>query len=351
MIKHLLLAATAMVCTAAPALAQAVPADIELEGIVLSWDGNTRILDVMGNQVFVPATATTSSPAATRGETGLSFTQWFRGLQFPGRGQVGFMGGTAIVTGTYDFTTNRIVADDVVIEPGENVSLGVITSSFCTTVRCDGPGDYLRGNTSVTGDPGPAMLRLTDPRMPAGEIGDEGGFALSLAGVNLNGFGYVAEGYYGSNAVPTNSSTGPVSQRAFHYFKLDLLTPHPELLQNKTIREAAIERAQCRVAKDFEVRGSIHSRVNPDGTINDTITPANGVVQVQYTLNGVLNRANSAVATPIAAGSPIGGYRVRFNVAGACPSNVTVRWLPLVGSNNANAYASAVNFPVDVRLD
>lgn len=340
-----------MVCTAAPAFAQAVPADVELEGVVLSWDGNTRILDVMGNQVYVPPTATTATPAATRGSTGLSFTQWFRGLQFPGRGQVGFMGGTAIVIGTFDSVTNRIIADDIAIEPGETVSLGMITSSFCTTVRCDGPGDWIRGNTDVAGNPGPAMLRLTDPRMPAGEIGDESGFPLSLAGVNLAGVGYVAEGYYGDKAVATNSSTGSQLQRAFHYFKFNLLTPQPQLLQNKNSREVAIERAQCRVAKDFEVRGGVHTRVNADGTLNDTITPASGVVQVQYTLNGVLNRANSAVAVPIGVGSPIGNYRVRFNIAGACPSNVTVRWLPLAGSNNANAYASQVNFPVDVRLN
>lgn len=350
MFKYAILAASAALF-AAPAFAQVVPADVELEGQVLSWNNTTRILNVMGMQVYVPTTATTQSPAATRVGSGLNWNQWFRGAIFPGRTQVGFMGGTAIVIGTFDAATNRIIADDVTIEPSENVSLGVITSSLCTTTRCDGPSDYLRGNTAPGGGPGPAMLRITDVRMPAGEIADEGGFALNLAGVDLAGVGYGAEGYYGNVAVATNSAAGPVSERAFHYFKFDLLTPQPQLLQNKTIREVSIERAQCRVANDFEVRGSVHSRVNPNGTVNDTVRPNNGVVQVQYTLNGVLNRANSAVAVPIGVNSPIGGYRVRFNLAGACPENIVVRWLPAANSVNTLAYASTPNFPVDIRLD
>ena len=74
-------------------------------------------------------------------------------------------------------------------------------------------------------------------------------------------------------------------------------------------------------------------------------------MQVQYTLNGVLNRANTAVAITDAANPAIGGYRVRFNVPGACPENILVRWLPAANSANTLAYASSDSFAVDIRLD
>lgn len=349
MFKHLLLAASA-VFLAAPAMAQAVPADVELEGTIDSFSTGTRILSVMGMQVFVPATAVLESPAATRTDLGLTADQWFRGVALPGRTRMGFLGGTAIVTGEWDPATNRVVASHIFTEPSENVALGVITASRCTTANCDGPTDYIRGNSKVGGAPGPAMLPLRDIRMAASDVGDEGGFALSLANIDITGLGYVAEGYYGTSAVATNSPSGPVVEPAFHYFLFNLTAPAPQLLLNKTIREVAIERAQCRVAKDFEVRGSVHSRVNPDGTVNDTIRPNNGVIEVSYTLNGQLVR-NSAAAVAAAANSPLGTYRVRFNVAGACPDSINVRWLPAANALSTSAYASQLGYGVDVRLD
>lgn len=355
MLKHILLAATAAILSA-PAFAQA-PA-VELEGVIQSWDNPTRTLEVMGMQVFVPDTAVIHSPAATRAATGLNLNQWFRGAAFPGRTPAGFMQGTAIVTGTWDAVAGRIVAEDIAVEPAENVALGVITASFCTTTNCDGPGDYIRGSSKVGGGAGPAMLPIADQRMAAGPVGDEGGFALSLAGVNLNGFEYVAEGYFGDIAVPTNSSTGALSERAFHYFNFDLAAPAPQLLVNKTIREVSVARADCRVGKDFEVRGFNHSRVSTTGAYADTVRPNAGVIQVQYTLNGVAVRQSAASvaiaappAAPAAATSPIGRYRVRFDIAGACPENIVVRWLPAATSANTLAYASAPSFPVEIRLD
>ncbi len=84
---------------------------------------------------------------------------------------------------------------------------------------------------------------------------------------------------------------------------------------------------------------------------NETIAPNSGVVQVQYTLKSVLNPANGAVAITEAANPALGGYRVRFNVAGTCPENVVVRWLPAANSANNLAYASSDGFAVDVLFD
>ena len=350
MLKHIVLAASAALL-AAPAFAQAVPLDVELEGIIDNWDNPTRTLTVMGMQVDVPSSVVLESPAATRAETGLNQNLWFRGATLPGRTRAGFMGGTAIVTGTFDATAGKIVATSIVMEPGENVALGAITANRCTNINCDAPGDYIRGNTKPGGGPGPAMIPIQDIRMAAKPVADEGGFALDFTNVSLAGLGYVAEDYCGTSPVSVGSPTGTVSELAFHYFLFNMTAPAPQLLLNKTIREIGIERAQCRVAKDFEVRGNVHTRVNPNGTRNDTIAPNNGVVQVQYTLNGVFNRANSAVAVVDAANPALGGYRVRFNVAGACPENIVVRWLPAANWANNLAYASMDPFAVDIRLD
>lgn len=350
MLKYALLAAAAAVF-AAPALAQA---DVELEGTIDSYDHPTRTLVVMGMQVEIPTTASVHSPAADRADTGLNLNQFLKGTQLPGRARMGFLGGTAIVVGTFDRAAGKVIADDISVEPGENVSLGEITSAFCTSINCDAPGDYIRGNTKVGGAPGPAIIPIRDVRMPASPVGDEGGFALNLTGQTLTGLGYVAEGYYGTSPVSVGSSAGTVSEEAFHYFLFNLTAPAPQLILHKDIREVGIERAQCRVAKDFEVRGNVHTRINPTsptGVRADTIAPNSGVLQLQYTLNGVLNRANSAVATPDAANNALGGYRIRFNIAGACPENITVRWLPAANSANGQAYASYENFPVDIRLD
>lgn len=355
MLKHIVLAASAAFF-AAPALAQAP--GVELEGTTTNWDNASRTLEVMGMQVYVPDTAVVHSPVTSRADTGLNANQWFRGASLPGRNPAGFMQGTAIVVGVWDAAAGRIVADDVAVEPAENVALGVITGSFCTTANCDGAGDYLRGASKVGGGPGPAMVPIRDVRMAAGPIGDEGGFALNLAGVNLNGLEYVAEGYYGDIAVPTGSSTGTVSERAFHYFNFDLAAVSPQFLVNKTAREVSVGRADCRVGTDFEVRGFNHSRVSATGAYADTVRPNNGVIQVQYTLNGVLVRqsaASTAIAAPpvaaAAANSPVGRYRVRFNVAGACPANINVYWLPAANSPISAAYASVLDAEVDIRLD
>jgi hypothetical protein len=338
---------------AVPALAQAVPIDVELEGEIESYDNATRTLVVMGMKVEIPATATLHSPVTSQAESGLNVNQWFKSAVLPGRTRAGFLGGTAIVIGQWDAGRQVIVASDVASEPAENVALAVVTASWCTTANCDGATDYIRGATKVGGAPGPAMLPLRDRRMAAAPVGDESGFALNLAGANLNGIGYAAEGYYGdiAVAVPTGTTGSTVAERAFHYFNFDLAGYFPELLLNKNIREVNAFRAQCRVGKDFEVRGHVHTRVSNAGAISDTIQPTSGVVQVQYPVNGVLQRF-SASATAVDVGSPTGIYRIRFTPPGnSCPEKIDVRWLPAANSLNGAAYASTTGYDVEIRAD
>ena len=48
----------------------------------------------------------------------------------------------------------------------------------------------------------------------------------------------------------------------------------------------------------------------------------------------------------------IGGYRVAFTPPGnTCPQTINVRWLPTATSANTAAYASTINYPVEIRAN
>lgn len=352
MLKHFIMAAAAVVFSA-PALAQAAPIAVELEGVIESYDHPTRTLTVMGMKVEITDTTVLQSPTTNRAATGLGINAWMKGNRFRGLARNGFLDGTAIVIGTWDEALRKIVATEVTMEPGENVNLSVITNNYCSTANCDAAGNYMRSATKADGSYGPAMVPIRDPRLAAGTINDESGFAISLAGVNLNGRPFAAEGYYGPVEVAVTNPNGPgtVLEKAFHYFLFDLVGYFPDLLITKNAREANAFRAQCRVGKDFEVRGHVHTTVSATGVGNDTIQSTSGVVQVQYTVNNVLQRF-SAAATAVDVGSPVGIYRVRFTPPGnTCPETINVRWLPAANSLNTAAYASTLDYPVEIRAD
>lgn len=352
MFKYIIVAAAAVIFSA-PALAQAVPIDVELEGVIENYDHPTRTLTVMGTKVEITDTTVLKSPTTTRAATGLGINPWMKGVRFKGRVRNGFLDGTAIVIGTWDAAARKIVATEVTMEPGENVNLSVITANLCSTANCDGAGDYMRSATKADGTPGPVMLPIPDVRLAASTINDESGFAISLAGMNLIGRPFAAEGYYGAVdiTVPSATGVGSVVEKAFHYFIFDLVGYFPDLLITKNAREVNAFRAQCRVGKDFEVRGHNHTLVSATGAQVGTVAPANGVISVQYAINGVAQRFNAA-ATAVDVGSPIGIYRVRFTPPGnTCPETINVRWLPAANSLNTAAYASTLDYAVEIRAD
>ena len=364
MLKYAVLASTALML-AAPAFAQAVPVVVELEGVLESYDHPSRTLTVMGMQVEVPSTATIHSPTSTRLDSGLANNnQWFKGAKFDGRRQAGFLGGTAIVIGTWDDVNKRIVAQDVFAEPTENVILGVVTKFSCSNAACDGATDYIRGNSapgSTVGTfvAGPAMLPVKDVRMPAQPIKDEGGFEVDLTGANLTGIPFAAEGYYGDIEVNVPNGTSPtVSEKAFHYFIWDIADLAPQLLKTRSDLpvadvngpkyEVAALRSDCVVGDSMEVRGNVHGLVSNAGALRgDSIAPNNGVVEVQFNQGGTLVRRSGAL-TLLDIGSPYAGFRIRFNTP-VCPSTVNVRWLPAANAANGTARASQLNVPVEIR--
>lgn len=346
MFKKCLLAAS-VALTAAPAFAQAVPTDVELEGLIQNWDNPSRTLTVMGMQVYVPPTTTMATPAATREESGVGLNPWWKGLNLPGRNRPGMMGGTAIVIGQWDAQAGRIVAEDIAAEPGENVILGTLTSSWCSATNCDGAVDYVRAHTAPGGGPGTAMIPIRDPRMPAGPVRDEAGFPLNLTGLNLAGQFFAAEGYYGD--IPVTVQTGTtgqtVQERAFHYFIFDLATVTPQLYLNKSTREVSVLRTRCTLGDRFESIGYVHTTMNDGGVDNDPINPTSGVISIQYTnANGQLVRVNGGA--PTALQGPVGQFRVRFDT-NFCPETYTVRWLPNANSVDSAAYASLTGIGMD----
>ena len=347
MLRSSILAA-ATILLAAPAFGQAAPLDIELEGVIETYDHATRTMVVMGNQVYIPDTAELHSPTTSRSDTSLTLNTWIRGLVFPGWRRTGFFDGTAIVIGTWDPVAGRIVASDITMEPSENVNLGVVTASFCTTPNCDGPGNYIRGNSRVGGSPGAAFLPLRDIRLFAGPVRDETLFPLNLTGVNLNGMAFAAEGYYGMLPVTVpNSTGGTVSEKAFHYFIWDLVNPMPHLFLNKDSREISVLRTRCNVGDRWEIRGYVHTTVNAAGVDNDSINSNSGVLSVQYrNPAGQLVRINGGAATTIPGSEAIGQFRIRLDTP-FCPESYDIRWLPTAASPNTAAYASLTNVGID----
>lgn len=348
MFKYSLLA-LGVLMSGAPALAQAAPLDVELEGTIDSYVGATRTLSVMGMDVYVAPSATIHSPVTTQPDSGVSVTKWFRGETLPGRKRVGMIGGTAIVIGEWDPAAGRIVASDVFTEPSENVTLGVVTDSWCSNANCDGSVDFIRANSRVGGGPGPAMLPIRDPRLAANPVRDETGFALDLTGVNLNGLGFAAEGYYGDTpvTVQTGSTGSTVAEKAFHYFIFDLVNPAPQLFRNKNSREISALRTRCDVGDRFEARGHVHTTVNADGIDNDTINSTSGVIAVQF-VNATTGQqiVQTGTATAVPGAAAVAQFRIRFDTP-FCPETYTIRWLPNANASNNQAYATLSGIGLD----
>ena len=234
---------------AAPAMAQtALLADVSIEGPIQGFQAATSgdvapngqpivgVMTVMGATIKVPANAAIHTP--TNGS--LTWTQFTTGA-FPGRGEPGFLGGTAIVTG--DSQGGVIYAADVFSDMHEHVVVGEATSAVV-----DGPAT----RATVNNIP---LVPLDDARMPAGRPINGFGFEVNpsqiTAGTLVSVEGYIAGG-----------------RLNYHTFEAD-----GAALTSRDTAEVSILRASCRYRggnrNEMEVRG---------GTKN----PAGGQVTIQY---------------------------------------------------------------------
>ena len=315
--------------------------------------GPVKVLTVMNMDVVVDGTTEAISPSADRRTAnpdtgrGLGWGKWFKGDPLPGRRQKGFLQGTAIVTGVWDPTggpdgLGAVIASEVFTEPAENVVLGVITSNQCSTPACNGAEDVIRGNN------GPALLAIADSRIPAGPVGDDGGFELDLTDADLVGVPFAVEGYYGNLAVDVPDSE--TDELAIHYFALNLAGFFGDLLANQG-PEVSVLRAQCRVGDSMDIRGALHSAVNDDGTPVDPTGGLDGVIEVAFSApNGgtVLRTTNEITPAAEVGIGAFGEYRIRFDTP-FCPETIDVTWRDFAGAPGERA--SAMAQPVDIRDD
>lgn len=127
----LLLSLLAVLLTTTSALAQVPPAPATIPGytegpissITLQPDGSL-IMTVIGVTVNVPVGTPVSSPSRS-----LTLRQLALRTRLPGRTQPGFIGGTALINGVVDVATGSFTATDMVVEPAENVLIGVVTQA------------------------------------------------------------------------------------------------------------------------------------------------------------------------------------------------------------------------------
>jgi hypothetical protein len=274
---------------ALPGLASAqLAAEIEGRidpGSVMGDEALGATMTVMGIPVVITDLTTIHSPSNPdlRDATGVP-----EGLlspaQLPNRAENGFEGGTAIVIGTTGVGPNGdfvIVAEDVFVEPAENVALGQITRADPSAVLpTDGslPAD---GAFLVNGVP---LHFLADERIPFEGAIDPNGFPVTDFNLITDGGAAAVAGYYAGGF-------------------LNVFTLEAEATLPPNEDAISIERSRCRDGNRLETRGVTSAAV---GTV--TVTYDNGLVaQVGIT------------ADPLG-----GGTYAHRDAIGTCPSSVTV---------------------------
>ncbi|MEW4566625.1 hypothetical protein AB1L88_02040 [Tautonia sp. JC769] len=211
------------------------PAEIEGPVSAIVASGADARLTVMGATVVATASTVISSPSAS-----LSLAELLDPAPLPGRTEPGFVGGTVIAIGEVDAASGVIEAEEIAIEPSENIILGAVTETSATTLRINGV----------------PIVFLDDPRMPAEPPQNGFGFEIELDSVAVD-TPASAEGYFDGSAF-----------RAF-LFEVDgdatLADPNPQV---------SILRADVRDRGDeFEVdaRGAVTMAHAPAGTTTQQV--------------------------------------------------------------------------------
>ena len=271
---------------------EAIPGGTEgpISAIVDNGDG-TATLTVMGMTAILPGTATISSPSKT-----LTLAEVLDTTPLPGRTEAGWIGGTAKGTGTVS-ADGVITYTELVLEPAENVVLGVITGTQPLTVN----------HMPVT--------VLTDSRIPASTV-NELGFEIDLAQTTV-GQAVAIEGYYASGT--------------FHAFRVEV-TGAPAL--NQALQVTSL-RAQGRPAKgELEILGSL------SGIATGAAAPT---VRFSNDSTGVIIGQVVVVLDPLAPGTASFRYRGRGLPATQVPAIVRMTVLDAAGQPTAATATTEVS--------
>ena len=295
----------ALACAAFAGPAYAQLADVSIEGPIQSVTPfatpvgdtiGTRAVSVIGEMrvmgVLVKVLNTTPVHTPTNEHVALGD---LAGAPLPGRGEPGFIGGTAIVTG--DSLAGVLYATDVFTDFAENVIVGEATA-----VTQD---EELVTRATVNKT---IIQPSIDPRMPAGPPINSFGFSIDPTNITA-GTLVSAEGYFANNRL------------YYHTFEADA-----GALINPAIAEVSILRAQCRIRgrnrDELEVRGGTHTPANGRVTIQRLVPNANPL------LPGTWQNVNPVNVTPVvdATVTPQQGlYRYNasnLNLGAVCPAQV-----------------------------
>jgi hypothetical protein len=304
------LAAAALLLSGVHASAQALPSEVEgtVSAITANLDGSVT-MTVMGMTVNVPTGTPAASPSAT-----LTLAQLVDPAPLPNRTQAGFTGGTAIIIGTVA-ASGVVTAEDVFVEPAENVMLGVVTANNA-------------GALSINGVP---ITMLNDPRMPAKPVQDVNGIAIIPASIPV-GTGASAEGYF-ANGV-------------FNAFLVEAEQGTPVNVAPQVTITRALGRERTpnnRRGDEVEVRGSVTTTHAAPGVTTQTVR----IFRIDGTTQTVLGTATATV-DPLTPGVATFVFRVTTPatnnaILGVCPTTVRVVNIS-AGANNASSTS-----PVEVR--
>lgn len=261
-----------------------------ISAIVDNGNG-TATLTVMGMTAILPSTATISSPSKT-----LTLAEVLDPTPLPGRTEAGWIGGTAKGTGTVS-TDGVITYTELVLEPAENVVLGVIT-----------------GTQPLTVNHMPVVLS-SDARIPASTVNDLG-FEIDLAQVTV-GQAVAINGYFAGGA--------------FQAFLVEV-TGAPAL--NPALQVTSL-RAQGRPAKgELDIQGSL------SGIAAGAVAPT---VRFSNASTGVTIGQVVVVLDPLAPGTASFRYRGRGLPAAQVPALVRMTVLDTAGQPTAATATTEVS--------
>jgi hypothetical protein len=253
-----------------------------ISSITLQPDGSV-VMTVIGVTVKVPVGTPVESPTRS-----LTLRQLALRTRLPGRTEPGFIGGTALIHGIVEVATGSFTATDMVVEPAENVLIGVVTQASPLLVM----------NSEIA--------PIADARIP---------FSM----VNQFGFNITAP------TIPvgtTAAANGYFADGKFQTFLMELTGNFPLTNTNSQIN---IMRAQSRErapndarGDEVDMRGFYHARdgsapiiqiFRVDGTVATLLGNATIIPDVDLPKFGVWN---FRIDTPLTANPVLGSLPVRL---------------------------------------
>lgn len=284
----LLLSLLAVLLTSQSSLGQVAPAPTTIPGytegpissITLQPDGSL-IMTVIGVTVKVPVGTPVESPTRS-----LTLRQLALRTRLPGRTEPGFIGGTALIHGVVEVATGSFTATDMVVEPAENVLIGVVTQASPLLVM----------NSEIA--------PIADARIPFSMV-NQFGFTITAPTIPV-GTTAAANGYFAGGK--------------FQTFLIELTGDFPLTNTNSQIN---IMRAQSRErapndarGDEVNMRGFYHARdgsaptiqiFRVDGTVSTLLGNATVIPDVDLANFGVWNfRINTALtANPVLGTLPV----------------------------------------------